>query len=235
MTRIMDVAATLRKERAIVDEQLNIDQIKAKLRERLLEAAKVSGDPVTEAEIAARSSNITTGSTNSRNRRRVFRRFWRICGCCAGPIFKALAGIAAAVAVIWGLLARAYCPARRATGDLPSATAGDARGAVRRRRARRGGGPQIAVEDDVEARRCGARGVGPRRAGDRGTRRRLSELTAKLAALQAELELEYTLVIASRPGEQSGARPHTGPTSKGTRMLRAVRVRRSPRRARATQ
>ena len=29
MTRIMDVATTLRKERAIVDQQLNIDQIKA--------------------------------------------------------------------------------------------------------------------------------------------------------------------------------------------------------------
>jgi hypothetical protein len=53
MSRIMDVAVTLRKERALVDEQLNIDQLKARLRERLLEAARISGDPVTAEEVDA--------------------------------------------------------------------------------------------------------------------------------------------------------------------------------------
>ena len=40
MSRIMDVASELRKEQALVEQQLNIDEIKVKLRERLLEAAK---------------------------------------------------------------------------------------------------------------------------------------------------------------------------------------------------
>lgn len=51
LIRIMDVATTLRKEHEIVEEQLNFDQIKLRLRERLLEAAKVAGDPVTAEQI----------------------------------------------------------------------------------------------------------------------------------------------------------------------------------------
>lgn len=53
MSRIMDVAVALRKERALVEHQLNIDEVKVELRRRLMEAARVSGDPVTEAEIDA--------------------------------------------------------------------------------------------------------------------------------------------------------------------------------------
>ena len=53
MIRIMDVATVLRKEREIVEEQLNFDQIKARLRERLLEAAKLSGEPITAEQIDA--------------------------------------------------------------------------------------------------------------------------------------------------------------------------------------
>lgn len=51
LIRIMDVASELRKEQEIVEEQLNLDQIKVRLRERLLEAAKVSGEPVTAEQI----------------------------------------------------------------------------------------------------------------------------------------------------------------------------------------
>jgi hypothetical protein len=53
MIRIMDVATVLRKEQEIVEEQLNFDQIKVRLRERLLEAAKVSGEPITAEQIDA--------------------------------------------------------------------------------------------------------------------------------------------------------------------------------------
>jgi hypothetical protein len=53
LIRIMDVASELRKEQEIVEEQLNIDQIKVRLRERLLEAAKVSGENVTAEQIDA--------------------------------------------------------------------------------------------------------------------------------------------------------------------------------------
>jgi hypothetical protein len=53
LIRIMDVASELRKGQEIVEEQLNIDQIKVRLRERLLEAAKVSGERITSEQIDA--------------------------------------------------------------------------------------------------------------------------------------------------------------------------------------
>jgi len=49
--RIMDVATMLRKEQAIVEQQLNIEETKAMLRERLLEAAKVTGERLTEEQV----------------------------------------------------------------------------------------------------------------------------------------------------------------------------------------
>ena len=53
LIRIMDVATELRKGQEVVEEQLNIDQIKVRLRERLLEAAKISGEPITAEQIDA--------------------------------------------------------------------------------------------------------------------------------------------------------------------------------------
>ena len=53
LIRIMDVASELRKEQEIVEEQLNLDQIKVRLRERLLEAAQVAGEPITAEQIDA--------------------------------------------------------------------------------------------------------------------------------------------------------------------------------------
>lgn len=53
LIRIMDVATQLRKEHEVVEEQLNLDQIKVRLRERLLEAAKVAGEPITAEQIDA--------------------------------------------------------------------------------------------------------------------------------------------------------------------------------------
>ncbi len=49
--RIMDVATTLRKEQALVEQQLNIEETKAMLRERLLDAAKITGERLTEEQV----------------------------------------------------------------------------------------------------------------------------------------------------------------------------------------
>lgn len=51
MTRIMDVASVLRRERSVAEQQLDLASTKRLLRERLLDAARVSGDPVTAEEI----------------------------------------------------------------------------------------------------------------------------------------------------------------------------------------
>jgi hypothetical protein len=53
LIRIMDVASELRKGQEVVEEQLNLDQIKVRFRERLLEAAKVSGERITAEQIDA--------------------------------------------------------------------------------------------------------------------------------------------------------------------------------------
>ena len=49
--RIMDVATTLRKEQALVEQQLNLEETKAMLRERLLAAAQVTGERLTEEQV----------------------------------------------------------------------------------------------------------------------------------------------------------------------------------------
>ncbi len=49
--RIMDVATTLRKEEAVVEQQLNLEETKAMLRKRLLEAAEITGEPLTEEQV----------------------------------------------------------------------------------------------------------------------------------------------------------------------------------------
>lgn len=113
MSRIMDVASTLRKERSLVEEQLNIDQIKARLRERLLEAARVSGDPVTEAEVDAAVEQyydrLHEFSEPPRSWRTMLAHVW----VRRGPIVKIAIAVAVAAAVLWGLLFAGVLPGER--------------------------------------------------------------------------------------------------------------------------
>ena len=51
MLRIMDVATALRQGRELVEEQLNRDQLRPLLREKILSAAKVTGEDVSPEEV----------------------------------------------------------------------------------------------------------------------------------------------------------------------------------------
>jgi Family of unknown function (DUF6384) len=51
MLRIMDVARSLRREREVVEGQLNLDQTKQELRQRLMGMAGATGEPVTPEEV----------------------------------------------------------------------------------------------------------------------------------------------------------------------------------------
>jgi hypothetical protein len=53
MLRIMDVATALRHNREQVEEQLNFDELKVRLRAKMIEAAKVTGEEVTPEEVDA--------------------------------------------------------------------------------------------------------------------------------------------------------------------------------------
>ncbi|MEE2938122.1 MAG: DUF6384 family protein [Planctomycetota bacterium] len=51
--RVMDVARQMRDQRETAEEMFQRDDLRLKLREKLLRTARVSGDTVTEAEIEA--------------------------------------------------------------------------------------------------------------------------------------------------------------------------------------
>ena len=53
MLRIMDVATSLRLDREQVEEQLDVDLLKDRLKERMLAASRVTGEPVTPEEVDA--------------------------------------------------------------------------------------------------------------------------------------------------------------------------------------
>lgn len=61
MLRIMDVASALRRDRELVEEQLNAETLRQRLRARLLEAAKVAGDEVTPEEVDAAIEHYYAG------------------------------------------------------------------------------------------------------------------------------------------------------------------------------
>jgi Family of unknown function (DUF6384) len=51
MLQIMDVARAIREEQLTVDQQFQIEETRAKIRERLIASAQVAGDTVTAAEV----------------------------------------------------------------------------------------------------------------------------------------------------------------------------------------
>ncbi len=51
--RIMDVATAIRQDRETVDEQLNLDELKARLRERIVAATTATGEEVSSEEVDA--------------------------------------------------------------------------------------------------------------------------------------------------------------------------------------
>ena len=111
MLRIMDVATALRKEHDVVEEQLNLDQIKIRLRERLLEAAKVTGERVTPEQIDVAIENYYDKLHTFEQPK------WSLSVLMANiyvrrvTIIKWAVGIAAVVALFWSLLIAVFLPA----------------------------------------------------------------------------------------------------------------------------
>lgn len=191
MTRIMDVAATLRRERTVADQLLNFDQIKAQLRERLLEAAKVSGDPVTSEEIDSAINQYYDRLHEFREPAFTWRKFVAFVWVSRVAIFKWLFGLTAAFLVIWGLLA---------SGILPGEARNRQTLAMIEQRA-------VAVEkiseDATVGREVQTLVTSAKAAMEQGNSAKLTELATQIAAIQGELEQQYTLVIPSGPDDKS--------------------------------
>jgi hypothetical protein len=191
MSRIMDVAATLRKERALVDQQLNIDQIKAKLRERLLEAAKVSGDPVTAAEIDAAIASYYDQLHEFREPPAGFQTFLAHLWCLRRSLFKWLLGLVGVGALLWG-----FSALRVATLATKGSALFDETLAAKK---------SILAWDDAASLRTQieskvAAANEAMKANDFAT---LERINSELKALQSEYASQYEVVIFGSPNERS--------------------------------
>jgi hypothetical protein len=191
MTRIMDVAATLRKERALVDQQLNFDQIKAQLRQRLLDAAKVSGDPVTAAEIDAAIASYYDQLHEFREPPAGFQTFLAHVWCLRRTVFKwvlGLVGVGAAI-VAFGMVRQSQVNSRANSLYEQSVAAEKA----------------ILQWDDAASLRAELESklVEAREAMEARDFTTLERIKTELATLQSEYASQYEVVIFSSPNERS--------------------------------
>jgi hypothetical protein len=191
MTRIMDVAATLRKERALVDQQLNIDQIKAKLRERLLEAAKVSGDPVTAAEIDAAVASYYDQLHEFREPPAGFQTFLAHLWCLRRSLFKWLLGV-----VSVGALLLFFMTVRAARTEVLASSLYEQ--SLAAEKSIMAWDDAASLKAEVEAKVAAAREAVAVK--DFAT---LERIKSELATLQNEFASQYEVVIFSSPNERS--------------------------------
>lgn len=202
MSRIMDVASTLRKERALVEQQLNIDEIKAKLRERLLEAAKVSGDPITEAEVDAAVEQYYDRLHEFRDPPASFNKFLAHCWVLRKALTAAVVAVVGAAALIWGLLVAGVLPGEARNRHLTEQMQADLDRQLIESEHVAEAIERISIEPAAtdEAKRLAAIAAAARKEGDG---KKVAAATKELRELQAELERQYALMIVNAPGEQS--------------------------------
>lgn len=215
MTRIMDVAATLRKERALVEQQLNIHEIKAELRQRLLAAAKISGDPVTEAEVDAAVEQYYDRLHEFREPPASFAKFLAHCWVLRKYLAAAAFALAAAIGVTWGLLVAGVLPGEARTRLLSQQEQTALQEQLSKAEQLAAAIKRISIEPaaTADAERLAAVAAA---AFEQHDGQKLAAATESLRALQAELELQYGLYIVNAPGEQS-ATERLWTDEKGTR------------------
>jgi hypothetical protein len=197
MLEILDAAAELRRERDLVSEQLNFDQIKAGLRERLVAAARASGEPARPEEIEAALEQYFArmhafAEPPPGLESMLAHAYVRRKGLLIG-----LAAAAAMVVATWGLFLRPTAPLAivgrtqraiaRATAEIDE-TATQAK-AIARDPATVAAVDKLRAEAATLAATRDAAG--------------LAEARDRMAALEAKLEDVYEVEVVRRPGERS--------------------------------
>ncbi len=196
LIRIMDVATTLRKEQEVVEEQLNIDQIKVRLRERLLEAAQVAGEPITAEQIDAAIENYYDKLHEFEEPPWSFSVLMAHLYVRRVTITKWIVGIAGVLALTWGLLASGFLPGEartRAEIDRLTTAIETRAAAVRVLSA------EEVVSGDID--KLLAVAQSHREQQDPA---KLDEVLQEVSTLQQQLEAEYEIVVASEAGQASG-------------------------------
>ncbi|WP_145434008.1 DUF6384 family protein [Lacipirellula limnantheis] len=202
MSRIMDVASALRKERALIEQQLNIDEIKAKLRERLLEAASVSGDPVTDAEVDAAVEQYYDRLHQFRDPPASSSKFLAHCWVLRKHLTAAVVALAGAAALIWGLLVAGVLPGEARNRHLTEQMQADLDRQLIESEHVAEAIERISTEPaaTAESQRLAAIAAAAHQQRDG---KKLAAATNELRALQAELERQYAVLIVNAPSEQS--------------------------------
>lgn len=108
MMRVMDVARELRRNRDVAEEMFRRDEVRVQLRQKLMKAAEVAGDRVTEAEIDAAIDDYFKNLHTYRDPEPSFQRLlahlwvwrWRV-----AAVVVPVATLAAAAAAAFGGLA----------------------------------------------------------------------------------------------------------------------------------
>jgi hypothetical protein len=198
MVRIMDVATALRQDRELVEEQLNFDQIKARLRQKLTEAAKVTGEEVTEAEVDAAIEQYYSSLHSFREPPRDFRivlaHLWarrRTILIWSG------AGLAAVALITWLFLLPSgpLNPGGRAERRIAALTHSIQQSADRIKAV--SNDPSVNPELEKLVAQAGTYEAQK----DGG---RLEEVNRQLSNLEERLREEYTVAVVSAPGKKSG-------------------------------
>jgi hypothetical protein len=209
LLRIMDVATALRQDRELVEQQLNLDELKARLRERLLAGSTVTGEAVTPEEVdAAIDRYFTTQNTFAEPTRNLEVTLAHLY-VRRHTLGKWLGLALAALAAVWFLFLWDRGPlsptgrARRQLASLSSAV-DRSRETIR------------ATTDDPEAlaelERLDREAELYEGQADRG---QLETVRAAMADLEGKLNGEYTVRIVSRPGERSAVVRHKPATEGG--------------------
>lgn len=103
--RVMDVAREMRERRETAEEMFRRDDLRTQLREKLLRAARLSGDTVTEAEIDAAIGQYMETLHTYRDPQPGMNRFIAHCWVWRGRIMAGVSVAAALAGAFWFLFA----------------------------------------------------------------------------------------------------------------------------------
>ena len=101
--RIMDVAREMRDQRETAEEMFVRDDLRSKLRDKLVRTAQLSGDNVTEAEIEAAIAQYFETLHKYNDPEGGFKRFVAHCWIWRGRLMAGVAAVATVVGSYWFL------------------------------------------------------------------------------------------------------------------------------------
>ncbi|MCO6047486.1 DUF6384 family protein [Aeoliella sp. ICT_H6.2] len=215
MTRVMDVARTLRKERSIAERELNREETIKLLRLKLREAADLAGDPVTDEQIDTAIEHYFANlhefdppepglETFAAG---VYVRRYQIAGWALG--------IATAALLVWGAWFGGMLPGKRQTELLALQTYSQVEEVT-------GTIEELAADPELVAQAEAARAEAATYR-DRGDVSALEQLKSRLLNQEAVLKSEYQVMIMQEPlsGIERHA-PGTGDLSGSYLIVQAV-------------